>query len=166
MGFPKQEYWSGLPCPPGDLPKPGIQPVSVVSAGGFFTTEPPGKPCTEGCFTHIHTKVPSAWWRPCLTGHSPGQAMVGGPVGQKEVPCHPSCVAPRIARPVHGPEPPGSHHRAVESIPAFPPESTSIITIHFPQSFICHSKLPKALKTQVFFFFYNLVGIKIWPDQT
>ena len=25
MGFSRQEYWSGLPCPPGDLPDPGIQ---------------------------------------------------------------------------------------------------------------------------------------------
>ena len=42
MGFPRQEYWSGLPFPPpGDLPDPGIKPVSLVSpalAGGFFTT--------------------------------------------------------------------------------------------------------------------------------
>ena len=42
MGFSRQEYWSGLPCPPpGDLPDPGIEPVSLMSpawAGGFFTT--------------------------------------------------------------------------------------------------------------------------------
>ena len=32
MGFPGQEYWSGLPCPPpGDLPNPGIKPSSPVS---------------------------------------------------------------------------------------------------------------------------------------
>ena len=31
MGFPRQEYWSGLPCPPpGDLPNPGIEPRSPV----------------------------------------------------------------------------------------------------------------------------------------
>ena len=29
--------------PPGDLPDPGIGPGSPVLAGGFFTTEPPGK---------------------------------------------------------------------------------------------------------------------------
>ena len=29
---------------PGDLPDPGIEPVSRALAGGFFTTEPPGKP--------------------------------------------------------------------------------------------------------------------------
>ena len=29
MGFSRQEYWSGLPCPtPGDLPDPGMKPVS------------------------------------------------------------------------------------------------------------------------------------------
>ena len=42
MGFSRQGYWSGLPCPPpGDLPNPGIKPESVVSpalAGRFFTT--------------------------------------------------------------------------------------------------------------------------------
>ena len=40
MGFSRQEYWSGLPCPPpGDLSDPGIEPVTLTSpAGGFFTT--------------------------------------------------------------------------------------------------------------------------------
>ena len=47
IGFPRQEYWSGLPFPsPGDLPDPGIKPVFFI-AGGFFTTEPPGKPHLE-----------------------------------------------------------------------------------------------------------------------
>ena len=42
MGFPRQEYWSWLPCPPlGDLPNWGIKPKSLMSpalAGEFFTT--------------------------------------------------------------------------------------------------------------------------------
>ena len=43
VGFPRQEHWSGLPCPPppGDLPDPGIEPASLTSpalAAGFFTT--------------------------------------------------------------------------------------------------------------------------------
>ena len=42
MGFLRQEYWGGLPCPPPeDLPKPGIEPMSLMSpalAGKFFTT--------------------------------------------------------------------------------------------------------------------------------
>ena len=41
MGFARQEYWSGLPCPPpGDLPDPGMEPESPRSpelAGGFLT---------------------------------------------------------------------------------------------------------------------------------
>ena len=48
LGLSRQEYWSGLPCPPpGNLPHPGIKPASPLSpalAGRFFTTEPPGKP--------------------------------------------------------------------------------------------------------------------------
>ena len=33
MGFSRQDYWSGLPChPPGNLPNPGIEPVSLVSS--------------------------------------------------------------------------------------------------------------------------------------
>ena len=31
MGFFKQEYWSGLPCPLWDLPDPGIKLVSLIS---------------------------------------------------------------------------------------------------------------------------------------
>ena len=42
MGFSRQDYWSGLPCPPpGDLLHPGIKPVSLRSpalAGRFFAT--------------------------------------------------------------------------------------------------------------------------------
>ena len=37
MGFPRQEYWSGLPFPsPGDLPGPGIKTPSSALAGRFF----------------------------------------------------------------------------------------------------------------------------------
>ena len=48
MGFPRQEYWSGLPFPPlGHLSNPGIELASLTSpalAGGFFTTALPGNP--------------------------------------------------------------------------------------------------------------------------
>ena len=44
IGFSRQKYWSELSIPPpGDLPNPGIKPLSLESpalAGGFFTTEP------------------------------------------------------------------------------------------------------------------------------
>ena len=42
MGFPRQEYWSGLPFPPPrHLPNPGVEPMPPAApalAGGFFTT--------------------------------------------------------------------------------------------------------------------------------
>ena len=51
LGFPRQEYCSGLPFPPpGNLPNPGVEPMSPALAGRFFTTVPPRKPSevTEG----------------------------------------------------------------------------------------------------------------------
>jgi len=48
MEFSRHEYWSGLPFPPlGELPDPGIEPVSPALpalTGGFLTTVPPGEP--------------------------------------------------------------------------------------------------------------------------
>ena len=48
MGFPRQEYWSGLLFPPPqDLPDPGIKPSTLASptlAVRFLTIVPPGKP--------------------------------------------------------------------------------------------------------------------------
>ena len=64
MEFPRQEYWSGLLFPPaGTFPDPGIKHASLSApalAGGFFTTEPRGKP--HVCiyvyvYTHICTHV-------------------------------------------------------------------------------------------------------------
>ena len=75
LSIPRQEHWSGLPCPPPeDLPNPGIKPTSPALAGGFFTTEPPGKPA---CF-HLGGNRYGVCWRytaslsvpllPCKTG--------------------------------------------------------------------------------------------------
>ena len=51
MEFSRQEYWSGLPCPPpGDLPDPGIKLTSLMFpalAGGFFTTSATWEAHTE-----------------------------------------------------------------------------------------------------------------------
>ena len=70
MGFPRQEYCSGLPFPPPrDLSDPGIKPTSPVSpalASRFFTTESPGKPssgrkesiCRK---TTEQSEYPKAW---------------------------------------------------------------------------------------------------------
>ena len=47
LGSSRQEYWSGLPCPPpGDFPDPGIEPESLTSPhwqAGSLPLVPPGK---------------------------------------------------------------------------------------------------------------------------
>ena len=52
MGFSRQEYWSGLPCPsPEDLPDPGIEHAALPSsalAGGFFTPSATWEAPTKG----------------------------------------------------------------------------------------------------------------------
>ena len=55
MGFSQQEYWSGLPCPPpGDLPDPGIKPISPVTPADSLPAEPSGKP--HFLYTYIFSK--------------------------------------------------------------------------------------------------------------
>ena len=45
MGFSKQEYWTGLPCPsPGDLPDPEIEPGSPALQADSLLSESPWKP--------------------------------------------------------------------------------------------------------------------------
>ena len=65
MGFSRQEYWIGLPFPsPGDHSNPGIEPMFPALAGGFFTTEPPGKPpwglliCSFDHFFFLNAQIP------------------------------------------------------------------------------------------------------------
>ena len=49
MGFSRQEYWCGLPCPPpGDLPNPGIKPRSPALQADSLPSERPGKPKNTG----------------------------------------------------------------------------------------------------------------------
>ena len=51
MGFSRQEYWSGLPCPsPGDLPNPGIEHQSPVLQADSLPSEPPGKVESKGLY--------------------------------------------------------------------------------------------------------------------
>ena len=66
VGFSRQEYWSGLPCPaPGDLPDPGIKPRSPDVQADYFPSEPPvysRYPLWLGQHlhhTHIHTPEPT-----------------------------------------------------------------------------------------------------------
>ena len=61
MGFPRQQYWSGLPfSSSGGLSYPGIEPASPALAGGFSTTEPLGKPKEDILVAKKHMKRCSA----------------------------------------------------------------------------------------------------------
>ena len=44
LQFPRQEYWSALLFPSGDLPNPGIKKASPALQADSFPTEPPGTP--------------------------------------------------------------------------------------------------------------------------
>ena len=62
-GFPREEYWSGLPFPsPRILLNPGVEPTSPALAGGLFTAEPPGKPCFLLVFTNIIVVISNSWF--------------------------------------------------------------------------------------------------------
>ena len=75
LRFSRQEYWNGLSFPPpGDLPNPGIEPASLASAGGFFTTEPAGKPRSSQAH---HFLLPAGFGHSlvCLPDLRPGTRM-------------------------------------------------------------------------------------------
>ena len=60
MGFSRQEYWSGWPCPPpGNLPNLVIEPRSPALQADSLPAELPGKPCLNGLVRYQH-------WRICL----------------------------------------------------------------------------------------------------
>ena len=49
VGFSRQEYWSGLACPPtGDLPNPGIKPRCPTLQADSLPAEPQGTPKNTG----------------------------------------------------------------------------------------------------------------------
>ena len=77
--------WVAFPSP-GDLPDPGIKPASPALAGGFLTTEPPGKPCTSlspMVFFRILVAAAAGSLQSCLTlcdpidGSQPGFRSLG-----------------------------------------------------------------------------------------
>src|SRR5574339_184352 len=77
MGFSRQEYWSGLPCPPPrDLPGPGIKTKSLTSpalTGGFFTTSA----TWEAVMYDICTYIPHMYLHVFIyTYGSPGGSVV------------------------------------------------------------------------------------------
>ena len=66
MGFSRQEYWSGLPFPsPGDVPDPGIEPVSPTLRADDLLSEPPGnlaKRFTQVFLYHLTAETDWIFW--------------------------------------------------------------------------------------------------------
>ena len=70
MGFPKQDYWSGLPFPsPGDIPNPAIKPAFPALVEGFFTSKEAQyigyiMYTHTHTHTHTHTQLTPILWPP------------------------------------------------------------------------------------------------------
>ena len=63
MGFSSLDYWTGLPfLSPGDLPDPGIEPMSPSLAGGFFTAEPSEKSPNKHCLSIYYKYLDQMWF--------------------------------------------------------------------------------------------------------
>ena len=72
VGLPRQEYGSGSLCfSLADLPNPGTKPVSPALAGGFFTTEPPGKPSPAELGSCLISCFPFNWLGTCSLYSTP-----------------------------------------------------------------------------------------------
>ena len=62
MGFSRQEYWSGLLFPsPGDVPNPGIEPLSPALQANSLPSEPPGKPIQCKCYVNCKYSINAVW---------------------------------------------------------------------------------------------------------
>ena len=134
MGFSRQGYWSGLPCPsPGDLPDPGIKPVSVMF------------PALAGGLDPWVRKAPwrRAWQPPpvFLPGESHGQRSLEGysPWGHTEL----DVTKPLTQTQTHTGEI-GDYliSRVSQTANGSSGTLTIHLTIHFKVHSICHSPKP------------------------
>ena len=63
MKFSRQEWWNGLLCPPpGDLPYPGIEPVSSALASGLLTSRAIWEAHSISIGESIFSRIP--WFSP------------------------------------------------------------------------------------------------------
>ena len=92
MGFPRQEYWSGLLpfLSPGHLPDPGIEPTPPALAGGFFTPAPSGESAYWASVAAQLVKNPPA------RQETPVQSLGREDPLEKELATHSSTLAWRI----------------------------------------------------------------------
>ena len=98
MGFSRQEYWSGLPCPPpGNLPNPGMEPPSLCllhQQAGSLPLVPPGKPIQPHAVQFSCSAVSYSLWphglqhaRPPCPSPTPRVYPNSCPLSQR---CHPT----------------------------------------------------------------------------
>ena len=94
VGFSRQEYWSKLPCPPpGDLPDPGTEPISLMSpalAGRFFTTS-----TTWEAFLRNKSKLTVFPGGPAIKNPSANEGDMGSISGQEDPTCYGATKASR-----------------------------------------------------------------------
>ena len=99
MGFPRQEYWSGLPFPsPEDRPNPGIEPMSPALAGGFFT-DWTTREALSISIPDLYFEFPHL---PAETLPSSLQATVPGLLGAGQMTQDQSCLPNQICSPRAG----------------------------------------------------------------
>ena len=89
MGFSKQGYWSGLPCPPpGNLCNPGIETRSPTLQVDSLLSEPPGKPLQCLCYAVLSRSVVSESLGP-MDSSPPGSSVHGDSPGKSTgMGCH------------------------------------------------------------------------------
>ena len=96
MGFPRQEYWSGLPFPsPGALSNRGIDPASPALAGGFLTGEPPGKLKHAVGTWEMLQGVKTVQWEKALPDDPylfVGILLLAGTSSSRKAPCKAMCL--------------------------------------------------------------------------
>ena len=103
MGFTRQEYWSGFPCPPPvDFPNLGIEPTSLMSpalAGRFFTTstfwETPYLGMNDGICVFPEVVSPSASWA-CTFSRTESWGQPGGCRRRGHWAHGASCLLPKV----------------------------------------------------------------------
>ena len=90
MGFPRQEYWSGLSFPaPGNLPDPGIELGSPALAGGFFPMNHLECPIKEAIVVQLLSCVwlfVTPWTAACQASLSFTILQSSPKVGSQEIP--------------------------------------------------------------------------------
>ena len=97
MGFSGQGYWSGFPChPPGNLPHPGIEPISFISSVLQVDLPP---------LSHLGSPLSSCHWLPSLTPPQTVLSQITAPffsscLREKPLESSPPLPLPN-ARPVH-----------------------------------------------------------------